>query len=273
MLSATTGTFDEARFVCKKLGGSLAKSSSAEENEALTKLVADHDLEGVWIAANDIEVEGLWRWADQPEDSTFLLYSNWAWGNPDNGGAGEDCAEIWKSGEWNDAPCYSKRSFVCDVSYPAKDLTFPCSLGIRRAAEGASLPTAETCRLQLPPVPNMYKPSSKPHDYDGCISYCKEKYSPGQLVEPRSTMQVQLLASNLRSIGMAGQWIGLRKESQWKGGGWRWAGSGDQLAPNEERWAAGKPGNTGECVEMRQDGSWIDVECRLQKVCACEVIA
>ena len=88
MLSATTGTFDEARFVCKKLGGSLAKSSSAEGNEALTKLVADHDLEGVWIAANDIEVEGLWRWADQPEDSTFLLYSNWAWGNPDNGGAG-----------------------------------------------------------------------------------------------------------------------------------------------------------------------------------------
>ena len=118
----------------------------------------------------------------------------------------------------------------------------------------------------------MYIPSSAPMNYEGCVASCKTKHPASRLVEPRAVAQDQLLASTLRSIGITGLWIALRKESVWKGGGWRWSTSGVALSDAHARWATGQPDGRGaECVELLPDGSWNDVECTAERGCACEL--
>jgi hypothetical protein len=77
-----------------------------------------------WIGANDVAVEGEWRWVTGPEagtqfwqgrsNGTELTYANWNGGEPNNvGGGGEDYAHIAAAsvirggasiGAWNDLP-------------------------------------------------------------------------------------------------------------------------------------------------------------------------
>jgi hypothetical protein len=269
------GTFEDARAHCLRLGGVLASVIDQDQNEAIRKLLKASKYETLWIGASDLQIEGLWKWVELPEVQAFMIYNNWAYGNPDNGAGGENCAEMWVSGEWNDANCNARKAFACDnVPVPPPDMIFPCSLGVRQAAESAGLTMPESCRYLLPRTPNMYIPSSAPMDYESCVASCKARHPACRLVEPRSLAQDQLLASTMRSIGLTGLWLALRKRSVWKGGGWRWSASGDLLSDVHARWAIGRPeGRGAECAELLPDGSWNDVACAAERACACELPA
>ena len=94
-----------------------------------------------------------------------------------------------------------------------------------------------------------------------------------QLAEPRTALQTQFLAHELRAAGAESLWIGLRKEGDGTtAANFRWAGSGEPLRPAEARWSATEPnGEAGDCVEMWEDGTWNDRACDIGKVLACEV--
>ncbi len=95
------------------VSGQLATVRSANENAFLAQLAAANNKE-MWLAGNDLTVEGTWRWQTAGADtdpywqgtSTGIrlnnAYTNWATGEPnDNGGTG-DYMVMYTSGLWDD---------------------------------------------------------------------------------------------------------------------------------------------------------------------------
>ena len=82
------------------LKGYLVTITSVEENAFCASKLSGQG----WIGATDEAVEGTWRWATGPESGTLLTYTNWASGEPNNSGSGEDYAHFLTSGQWNDYP-------------------------------------------------------------------------------------------------------------------------------------------------------------------------
>jgi hypothetical protein len=100
------------------LQGYLATITSAEEQNFIQSKVQGNG----WIGANDAVTEGDWRWVTGPEAGTQFWnggvdgsavpnqYINWAVGEPNNGGDGEDYAHVIGNpaigepaqGRWND---------------------------------------------------------------------------------------------------------------------------------------------------------------------------
>ena len=81
-----------------------------EEEQALD-LVLSRD-NNFWIGLSDAVHEGTWRWQESDSEPS---YTNWARGQPTNGGVGgnEDCGcKVCKriadvDCKWDDAPCGS----------------------------------------------------------------------------------------------------------------------------------------------------------------------
>ena len=112
--SDRAATWDEAEAFCEELGAGLVIVDDEEENDYLTLLgVHNH-----WLGLSDVETEDEWLWVDGEEAD----YTNWAENQPDNAGAGENCAAIWNGlvgeeqivGEWNDGACATPLPFICE---------------------------------------------------------------------------------------------------------------------------------------------------------------
>lgn len=100
--------------------GDLVSIGSSAENAFVTM----HRTANSWIGANDAAIEGLWRWESNRMpfwrglgDGAVVLsqYANWSSPQPDDWQGGEDCAELWVDGKWNDGGCNNARAFVCEV--------------------------------------------------------------------------------------------------------------------------------------------------------------
>ena len=93
---------------------SLATIKNSYENE-IVRRIADQAFGGgiiIWIGLNDINNEGIFKWADS---SNITNYTNWNSGEPNNYNDNEDCVEMNGYGYWNDYPCSSLgRQFVCN---------------------------------------------------------------------------------------------------------------------------------------------------------------
>lgn len=101
-------TWVEARDACLARGADLAVVPAAPE---LSWLV-DAGVAGAWMGLYQPDGSEQWVWTD---DSV----ADWvAWGDdePNDGGDGEDCAVLRSDGLWNDAPCDTRRPFVCEDS-------------------------------------------------------------------------------------------------------------------------------------------------------------
>jgi len=112
-------TWQEARNDCKGWGLDLAVIEAADEN-AFLKVYPG------WIALNDISNEGVFLWVafGGVNSGPSAPYTNWKADEPNNdrdcglfgcsNSAGEDCAEIYADGLWNDARCDRTRAYLCE---------------------------------------------------------------------------------------------------------------------------------------------------------------
>lgn len=67
----------------------------------------------VWIGLHDHVKEMNFVWIETHQKP---YYTNWFPGEPNSyAGTSEDCAEMWGSGHWNDAPCTFAVSSVCEM--------------------------------------------------------------------------------------------------------------------------------------------------------------
>lgn len=125
------------------LQGYLATIPNARANEFITtKINADpwvggsddyrliNQALGEERYANQSESEGFWYWVSGPEKGTMfynhrttttLMYSNWASGEPNDFGSGEQFLQLYSynQGRWNDLPASSRLAYV--VAYGGFD--------------------------------------------------------------------------------------------------------------------------------------------------------
>ena len=113
--ATTPVSWEDAFTNAEALGGYLATITSAEENAFVFGLINSPEywfgelgpLLGGYQPPGSPEPAGGWTWVSgEPWD-----YTNWAGGQPDNGGEPEDCIHFWNGPTWNDKR-KSDRSFV-----------------------------------------------------------------------------------------------------------------------------------------------------------------
>ena len=97
-------TWNDAQKTCQTEGGHLAIVW-----DSTTQSVVKAFMKRGWIGATDQYEETRWQ-TPMKED---LPYSNWAPGEPNNYGKGEDCAALRDNGQWDDYPCHHKKTFLC----------------------------------------------------------------------------------------------------------------------------------------------------------------
>jgi hypothetical protein len=111
---ATAQTYGGAVNVCRSmLGFDLVAVDDEAENSSLVAAFAG----GFWLGLSDGFAEGNFAWAN----GTTSGYRNWAPGEP-NDSSGEDCAEIFPTGLWNDVACGATRTVVCELGCVGEDL-------------------------------------------------------------------------------------------------------------------------------------------------------
>jgi hypothetical protein len=136
-----------ARDKCRQLAGTeLARIDDTDEQAfVFGNLVAE-----AWTAANDLTMEGEWRWAEGGVDNgtqfwmgtstggaVGALYSNWSTGEPSDTPSPADCASIFSTtGAWADRVCADALDYVCEQvadlcpTDPAKTLPGICGCGV-----------------------------------------------------------------------------------------------------------------------------------------------
>jgi hypothetical protein len=120
----------EAASACHTFGMQLAKFDSvAEQTHLVSALQENHGWTYFWLAGNDIEKEGTWKWA--PEDTQIRINLAWGSGEPSNNGVlldndeggpvegdkpgPENCLGIRaKPLPLNDLRCDRKHHFICE---------------------------------------------------------------------------------------------------------------------------------------------------------------
>jgi hypothetical protein len=109
---------------CRDLGMHLVRIDDAAENAFLRSMADGVNAPGpIWIGASDIMNEGRWVWTDGtpfwsggPGGMPIAnRYSNWANGQPDDGGGNVDCAAMRDADDrWQDANCAMRRAYFCE---------------------------------------------------------------------------------------------------------------------------------------------------------------
>ena len=107
----------DARETCLDLGYDMLTIGDVEEDDfAYESLVRFDASQPWWMGFNDRRAEGRWVW----EDGSAVTYTNWAPGEPNNVGAGEDCGQLNRFGDafWNDEPCRLSYPYICELDLP-----------------------------------------------------------------------------------------------------------------------------------------------------------
>ena len=91
----------------------LGTITSPAENDFIRYSIDSLDAFNVWIGFTDEEEEGNWQWVTGEE----VTYTNWAEGEPNNGGGEEHYAEMWADGTWNDTYSGNYLPFVVELVF------------------------------------------------------------------------------------------------------------------------------------------------------------
>ena len=94
----TAKTWLQAQAEAEALGGNLVSINTAQEEAWLRQTFGN--TESFWIGINDAETEGQFEWASGEQ----VAYTNWASGQPDDGGSGQDYGYLnfGSSRQWDD---------------------------------------------------------------------------------------------------------------------------------------------------------------------------
>jgi len=106
--------WEDASNACRAMSqdAHLATLTSAAENDLVTALLSGQE---AWIGFEDMTLEGSFRWVT----GELVNYTNFADGEPNDGGGNEDCAitnkiESETSGQWDDRNCGLPYGYVCE---------------------------------------------------------------------------------------------------------------------------------------------------------------
>ncbi|KAK9971249.1 hypothetical protein ABG768_024623 [Culter alburnus] len=172
-------SWENAQDYCRKNHIDLATVQSDEDWMNLREVAVEKGFYGfAWIGLYD-DINS-WRWSYQDES---LEFDSWYPDQPDNYGAGPQCAMIYSSGLWSDYSCDNTRYFVC-------------------SDESANA----TEKMVLIKTQKTWLDAQK---------YCREHHT--DLVTIRSQDDNNQIANLLNLKAMSDTWIGLYRDS------WKWS--------------------------------------------------
>ncbi|XP_033115546.1 C-type mannose receptor 2-like [Anneissia japonica] len=106
----------DAEGLCAKEGGTLVTITSQEEQDFIS-VRADILRAEMWIGLHDTATKGKFEWID----GSSLSFTNWAPGEPNEAGSGEDCVSLVsrysRVGMWNDLSCDRHQPYICKRPY------------------------------------------------------------------------------------------------------------------------------------------------------------
>ncbi|TWT95129.1 C-type lectin domain-containing protein [Neorhodopirellula pilleata] len=113
-------SWEQAALYCQQIKGRMVVINSPDENDFVTRLGKEVNLDRVWIGITDRQKEGEWVWVDGSKPS-FSKWHRWGNGHSEpNDFNGEDYGmlSIVEGGDWHDVPnSYIEnvaRGFVCE---------------------------------------------------------------------------------------------------------------------------------------------------------------
>ncbi|MBI5476248.1 MAG: choice-of-anchor D domain-containing protein [Ignavibacteriales bacterium] len=109
-ISTNAKYWHDAKSDCEANGGHLVTISSADENNFVSNISPS---ETYWIGYTDESVEGTWQWVT----GEGTIYTNWWWGEPNNGGGIEHYVHTnyGELGRWNDAPNNQNIRYIMEI--------------------------------------------------------------------------------------------------------------------------------------------------------------
>lgn len=128
--------WNEAFEACQDHGGNLLKIQSTAENAAVYQFLKERawgkgavhtgfSYPYVWLAGNDLDKEGTFRWKPFNENFDYTSWHGVAdnyFRQPDNNKGEENCVELYKYDShtiyWNDAPCWERKRYLCEFPNP-----------------------------------------------------------------------------------------------------------------------------------------------------------
>jgi len=124
-LLSNAATWKEAQAQAVSLGGNLVTVNDAAENQFLVNTFGG--TEGLWIGLTDEVTEGTFKWAN----GEAVTYTNWAPGEPNNGGGDQDYAFInfVNPGQWDDIAGGTVFRGIIEIANPLSNDTIIGSAG------------------------------------------------------------------------------------------------------------------------------------------------
>ena len=261
--------WDSARYQCQCQGNyDLASITSDAENDFVNTLAGANE---VWIGLNDKQTQETYVWSDGTAFDTSV-FNKWDSNQPSNTNGQQDCVAMRTDGKWDDLKCNKDYKFVCETSTststnpPVSTCTTPAPT---TTPAPLTIPETEKCDSGwLHSGTKCLKFFAANATFDEARKSCKCD-NAGELVsvpdEARNTLIKQLTGGKVKT------WIG--GTDAVTEGTFTWT---DGTAWSFTKWMnANQPNNGGtdgnqDCVIIREDGTWDDVDCATQRSYVCE---
>ncbi|XP_067266242.1 macrophage mannose receptor 1-like [Chanodichthys erythropterus] len=216
-----TKTWTEAQRYCREKYTDLATVDNMNDMNELKKTV---NVGGVWIGLQRTSVNK-WQWSSGDP----VVYLNWAPGQPE----GTDECAYMTNGKWNDYPCSTSLTFICNSSNTNTGLVFV----------------------------NQWK------SWRDAQSYCRQNHI--DLVSVRNQNESQQITQFISDNRISGSWlwIGLFRDS------WQWSDQSDSsfrywLSVQPDNWRGAES-----CGVIEQNPNvlkqWNDISCNYQYPFVC----
>ena len=253
-----------ARSFCRAQGGDLTSIESSTEQSYLGPFLLTFTQRQAWIGLNDMGVESGWEWSDGKPANYF----NWVPGQPDDAHQMEDCVHLKDGGQWNDANCGNKMSFICkrpNNTAPRPPTVAPTAGPLKGYCEAGWLHYSSKCYKIFGEDRLSWKAAR-----NACLAE-KTNGRNADLVSIHSSYENAFLFSNMKGM-YAKMFIGFNDiQSEGK---FCWS---DQSNPDYTKWYSRQPDNywgAEDCTEIWpfsvHKGKWNDVPCTGEQGYICQ---
>ncbi|XP_050795449.1 macrophage mannose receptor 1-like [Gopherus flavomarginatus] len=252
-------TWLESLGYCRAIGGDLATINGKEEQYVVWRSIAESGYynQKFWIGLYYLNPDDGFAWSDRSP----MIYTNWAYGEPNNYQGMELCVELGGDSSmlWNDRHCDYAYDWICEIKKGAKvnpEPTEPPTPKYKITDDGWIIQEDRQYYFSTESVP-----------MEKAREFCKKNFGDLVVIEGDSERKMlwrYILKNGKEDAYFIGLELSLDKQVSWM----------DGTPVNFLAWAAHEPNfanNDENCVVMYKNlGLWNDINCGYPNPFICE---